>query len=80
MFYRCSQLVNRISIIGNKRTADRVIRRELFFLEGDSFNKTKLTTSINSIKRLGYFTSVNYRIDRTNEANDDVLDLRNGLF
>ena len=66
--------INKISIIGNYRTADRVIRRELSFLEGDSFNKTKLTTSINSIKRLGYFTSVNYQIDRTNEVNSvDII-------
>ena len=61
--------INKISIIGNTRTTDSVIRRELLFLEGDSFNKTNLTGSINAIKRLGFFKSVNYRIDRTNEAN-----------
>ena len=60
---------NKISIIGNSRTTDTVIRRELFFLEGDSFNKTKLTGSINAIRRLGFFNSVNYRIDRTSEPN-----------
>ena len=66
--------INKVSIIGNTRTADTVIRRELLFLEGDSFNKTQLIGSINAIKRLGFFTSVNYRIDRTNEANSvDII-------
>ena len=61
--------INKISIIGNTRTTDSVIRRELLFLEGDAFNKTKLTGSINAIKRLGFFKSVNYKIKRTNETN-----------
>ena len=66
--------INKISIIGNSRTTDSVIRRELLFLEGDSFNKTKLIGSINAIKRLGFFTSVNYKIDRTNKTNSvDVI-------
>ena len=66
--------INKISIVGNDRTTDSVIRRELLFLEGDSFNKTNLIASINAIKRLGYFNTVNYRVDRTNEANSvDII-------
>jgi len=66
--------INKVSIIGNNRTSDTVIRRELSFLEGDAFNKTKLMSSINSIRRLGYFSSVNYQIDRNNDVNSvDII-------
>ena len=39
---------------------------ENFFVEGDPFNKGKLNSSIKSIKRLGYFKSVNYKLQDTN--------------
>ncbi len=54
--------INKIIIIGNTRTNDSVIRRELLVLEGNAFNKGKLNSSIRAIKRLGYFQSVNYKI------------------
>jgi outer membrane protein insertion porin family len=57
-----TKFINRINIVGNTRTNDSVIRRELTFFEGDPFNKGKLTTSINSLNRLGYFQSANYKI------------------
>ena len=57
--------IDKIIIVGNTRTNDSVIRRELSFLEGDPFNKNKLTTSISAIRRLGYFQSVNYRLDES---------------
>ena len=61
--------INKIIIVGNTRTNDSVIRRELTFLEGDPFNKAKLNSSIKSIKRLGYFESVEYSLDDTNLYN-----------
>ena len=56
--------INKISILGNTRTIDSVIRREILILEGDPFNSAKLKESINALKRLGYFNSVTYRIDK----------------
>ena len=56
--------INKISILGNNRTLDSVIRREILILEGDPFNSSKLKESINALKRLGYFNSVKYRIER----------------
>ena len=56
--------INKISILGNTRTIDSVIRREILLLEGDPYNNTKLKESINALKRLGFFTSVTYKIDR----------------
>ena len=57
-----NKFVNRINIVGNTRTNDNVIRRELTLFEGDPFNKSKLTSSIKSLNRLGYFQTVNYKL------------------
>ena len=65
--------INKIIIMGNSRTNDSVIRRELTLLEGDPFNKSKLTTSISSLRRLGYFQSVNYRLDQNDSS--DLLNI-----
>ena len=54
--------INRINITGNTRTNDIVIRRELSLFEGDPFNRLKLDNSINALKRLGYFETVNYSL------------------
>ena len=64
--------VNKIIIHGNSRTKDSVIRRELSLLEGDPFNKGKLNSSIKSIKRLGYFESVNYKLQDANTFDNSV--------
>ena len=69
--------INKITIIGNTRTNDNVIRRELSLLEGDPFNKSKLTTSISALRRLGYFQSVNYRLDEiASNLIDIILDVK----
>jgi outer membrane protein insertion porin family len=65
--------VNRIIIEGNTRTHDNVIRRELSFFEGDPFSRSKLLSSIKSLKRLGYFESVVYKIE--NNSQDNYLDI-----
>ena len=65
--------INRIIIIGNTRTSDHVIRRELSFFEGDSFNRSKVISSLKSLKRLGYFEYVNYKIE--NSTDGKLLDI-----
>ena len=60
------KFINKITILGNTRTNDSVIRRELSFFEGDPFNKAKLNLSINSLKRLGFFETVNYQLRDAN--------------
>ncbi len=68
------KFINKIIILGNTRTNDSVIRRELSFLEGDPFNKSKLDLSINSLKRLGFFETVNYELKDNNVAQSiDVI-------
>lgn len=50
--------VERIEIVGNVRTQDKVIRREFRLVEGDAFNSAKLRRSRQRIQNLGFFESV----------------------
>jgi len=50
--------VDRIDIVGNVRTLDEVIRREMRLAEGDAFNRAKVRESERRIRRLGFFESV----------------------
>jgi outer membrane protein insertion porin family len=50
--------VERIDIVGNVRTLDKVVRREMRLVEGDAFNTNKLQRSKDRIKNLGFFKKV----------------------
>jgi outer membrane protein insertion porin family len=50
--------INRITISGNTRTQDAVIRREIGISEGGLFSNSELRKSINKLRRLGYFSDV----------------------
>ena len=50
--------VERIDIVGNVRTLDKVIRREFRLVEGDAFNSTKMQRSKERIKNFGFFKKV----------------------
>lgn len=63
----------RISITGNSRTRDKVIRRELKIAEGDQYDKEKLGRSYEKINRLGYFEEISFNTEKG--GGDDKLDL-----
>lgn len=50
--------IERIDIVGNTRTLDHVIRRELELVEGDAFNRALIDRSRNRVRRLGFFEEV----------------------
>lgn len=50
--------IDRIDIVGNNRTLDSVIRRELLVSEGDAYNRVYVDRSKNQIRGLGYFKEV----------------------
>ena len=50
--------IDRIEIVGNVRTLDSVIRREMQLAEGDAFNRAKVRESERRIRRLGFFEKV----------------------
>jgi len=67
--------INRIEISGNTRTQDDVIRRKLKILEGQQYTADFISESINSIKRLGFFSNVEYEILR-HTKNSDKVDIK----
>lgn len=50
--------IDRIDIVGNNRTLDSVIRREMLVSEGDAYNRVYVDRSKGQIRGLGYFKEV----------------------
>ena len=50
--------VQRINIVGNTRTKDKVIRREILIAPGDIFNSVRVETTKKRLDNLGYFSRV----------------------
>lgn len=65
--------IGRVEITGNTRTRDKVIRREVRFDEGDTFNSKLLRRSYQRINNLDYFESVN--ITPVPRVEDRLVDL-----
>ncbi|MBL6664265.1 MAG: outer membrane protein assembly factor BamA [Rickettsiales bacterium] len=64
--------INEITITGNTRTIDKVVRRELRVREGDPYNITKINRSKQRLENLGYFEKVEFetnRIDNSDKVN-----------
>ncbi|MEQ9121210.1 MAG: outer membrane protein assembly factor BamA, partial [Alphaproteobacteria bacterium] len=64
--------VERINIVGNVRTLDEVIRREMQLAEGDAFNRAKIRESERRIRRLGFFEKVSIE-NRPSDAADRTI-------
>ncbi len=69
--------VGKVDILGNDRTKDKVIRRELYTIPGDYFNRTALFRSLQQLANLQYFnveklysTGVDYQL-----VNDSTVDV-----
>lgn len=65
--------VDKINILGNTRTRDKVIRRELYIDEEDLYSATKVKKSKNALKRLGYFDDVG--LEKVRGKSSDKIDL-----
>ncbi|MGQ2989908.1 outer membrane protein assembly factor BamA, partial [Brevundimonas sp.] len=61
--------IDRINVVGNTRTLDSVIRRELMVTEGDAFNRALLERSRNNLRALGFFKDVT--VDETRGSAPD---------
>lgn len=55
--------VRKVNIIGNDKTKDKVIRRELYIRPGDYFNRAAIIRSVNALNVLGYFNPESLRPD-----------------
>ena len=65
--------INVINIMGNIKTRDKVIRREVKLLEGDIFNSRKIRQSYYNINNLGFFEEVN--LDVQPKPQKEMVDL-----
>jgi len=67
--------IDRINVIGNTRTLDNVIRRELMLTEGDAFNRTLLERSRNNLRGLGFFKDVTIEEARGSAPDRSVVNV-----
>ncbi len=65
--------IERIEIVGNTKTRDKVIRREIVISEGDLFSSTAIKVSKARIYRLGFFESVEIQTERGSREDRIVL-------
>lgn len=65
--------IERIDVIGNDRTRDHVIRRELAIHEGDAYNMHRIKKSERNLKDLGYFKNVEVVAEQGDSPDKAVL-------
>ena len=67
--------VDRINILGNIFTEEKVLRNQLIIDEGDPFNEILFKRSVNNIKGLNIFKSVNTKILDSNTADKKNINI-----
>jgi outer membrane protein insertion porin family len=63
--------INKINIIGNRKTRDSVIRNKLQIYEGDLYNKRKIESGIRRVRNTNYFE---YNIETSEERDQNSID------
>ncbi len=66
--------LGKINTIGNTKTRDKVVRRELRIVEGELYNETRRRESLENVKRLGYFEEVNFNT-KAPKGHPDIMDI-----
>lgn len=61
-----------ITVTGNSKTRDKVLRRELKIEEGELYNETRKRLSQENIQRLGFFEEVNFKTSTPPEKPDQL--------
>ena len=67
--------IDRINVVGNTRTLDTVIRRELMVGEGDAFNRSLVERSRNNLRGLGFFKDVKIEETRGSAPDRSVVNV-----
>lgn len=67
--------IDRINVVGNTRTIDPVIRRELLLTEGDAFNRALMERSRNNLRALGFFKDVTVEETRGSAPDRSVINV-----
>jgi outer membrane protein insertion porin family len=66
----------KIQIVGNTKTRDKVIRRELRVAEGELYSAAKMNKSRDRLKRTGYFKEVEFTTSRGSTEEKINLDIK----
>ena len=66
---------NRINIVGNIKTKDKVIRRELRFAEGDLYSATNMKLTKRRLRNTTFFKSEELKTIKTDEPDKVNLDV-----
>lgn len=64
----------KINVVGNTKTRDKVVRRELKVREGELYNETRRRISVENIQRLGFFDDVNFKTS-VDPSNTDIMNV-----
>jgi outer membrane protein insertion porin family len=67
--------INRVTVIGNTKTHDHVIRRELKTVPGELFSQTAVQRSIRELATLGYFNPEKLNVNPQPNPVDGTVDL-----
>ncbi|MFP4313526.1 MAG: outer membrane protein assembly factor BamA, partial [Alphaproteobacteria bacterium] len=67
--------VERINVNGNIRTLDKVVRREMLLVEGDPFNRSKMSRSEQNIRNLDFFETVDVQTTPGSAPDRTVVDV-----
>jgi len=65
--------INDVRILGNTKTIDRVVRRNIYLAAGDLYSRTDLKDSKSALKRTGYFEDASIKEVRIGENRVDLL-------
>lgn len=68
--------VERVNIVGNVRTLDEVIRRQMLLVEGDPFNQAKLKKSEQNLRDLGFFQDVKVETKKGSRPDQAQIDIK----
>ncbi len=71
--------INNISIKGNTKTKDHVIRRELYTLPGETFSRKNVVRSIRELSMLNYFDPESITPDIQPDPQSNTVDLTYGV-
>jgi len=76
---------NRINIAGNTKTRDKIIRRLIYFTEGELYSSTKLKDSYKNMERTHFFEEIDFEAqpgqDKTRtDINIRVKEKQTGMF
>ena len=75
IFETNKMFIEKINILGNNITAESVIRNQFLIDEGDPFNEILKTKSINNIKSLNFFKSVDVKVIEGTNPSTKILNI-----